>query len=95
MRCKKIEKNIRLRKIITHKTVFMWFGDLPTSTELQRFHYRPKPPLHGLSLKKSPIKKLQQHYFKSGHNLDQTQLGSIKPNRFFRERERELDLFGN
>ena len=23
----------------THKTVFMWFGNLPTSTELQGFHY--------------------------------------------------------
>jgi len=23
----------------THKTVFTWFGNLPTSTKLQRFHY--------------------------------------------------------
>ena len=22
-----------------HKTIFMWFGNLPTSTELQEFHY--------------------------------------------------------
>ena len=22
-----------------HKTVFTWFGNLPTSTELQGFHY--------------------------------------------------------
>jgi len=22
-----------------HKTVFIWFGNLSTSTELQRFHY--------------------------------------------------------
>ena len=43
----------------------MWFGNLPTSIELQGFHYYqgkiqsvavPKPLLHGLSLKKSPIK---------------------------------------
>ena len=25
--------------IITHKTVFTWFGNLPTSMELQEFHY--------------------------------------------------------
>ena len=35
----KIEKNIHERKIITHKTVFTWFGNLPMSTELQGFHY--------------------------------------------------------
>ena len=23
----------------THKTIFTWFGNLPMSTELQRFHY--------------------------------------------------------
>ena len=23
----------------THKTIFTWFGNLPTSTELQGFHY--------------------------------------------------------
>ena len=23
----------------THKTIFTWLGNLPTSTELQRFHY--------------------------------------------------------
>ena len=23
----------------THKTIFMWFGNLPTSTKLQEFHY--------------------------------------------------------
>ena len=23
----------------THKTVFMWFGNLPTSMKLQRFYY--------------------------------------------------------
>ena len=26
----------------THKTIFTWFGNLPTSTELQRFHYYKK-----------------------------------------------------
>ena len=96
----KIEKNIRQRKIITHKTVFIWFGNLPMSTELQGFHYSqgkiqsaivhffslkttsnpnlqnngfyilhmgfimsvmawaywPKLPVHGLSLRKFPIK---------------------------------------
>ena len=36
----KIEKNIhKKKKIITHKTVFIWFANLPTFTELQRFHY--------------------------------------------------------
>ena len=24
----------------THKTIFTWFGNLPTSTELQGFHYK-------------------------------------------------------
>ena len=45
MRCKNREKifvreKIYIRKkIITHKIVFMWFGNLPISTELQGFHY--------------------------------------------------------
>ena len=30
---------MRQRKIITHKTIFTLFGNLPTSTELQGFHY--------------------------------------------------------
>ena len=41
VRCK-IEKNICQRKIITHKTVFTWFGNLLMSTELQGFHYSQK-----------------------------------------------------
>ena len=39
-----------------------------------------KPPLHGLSLKKSPIKTMQ-HYFGSGHHPDQIQLDSTKLNK--------------
>ena len=35
----KNRENTRKKKNHTHKTVFMRFGNLPTSTELQRFHY--------------------------------------------------------
>ena len=65
----KIEKNIHQRKIITYKTVFTWFGNLPTSTELQGFHYsQGKNTLCGstifLSLKKGHKKpKLQNNSF--------------------------------
>ena len=39
-RNKKIEKKKRQKKNNhTHKRVFTWFGNLPTSTELQGFHY--------------------------------------------------------
>ena len=41
--------------------------------------YRPKPPFHGLSLKKSPIKN-HAILFKSGCQPDQTKLGSTKLN---------------
>ena len=36
---KKIEKTHAKESNHTHKTIFTWFGNLPTSTELQRFHY--------------------------------------------------------
>ena len=39
MRNKKIEKTDAKENNHTHKTIFTWFGNLPTSTELQRFHY--------------------------------------------------------
>ena len=40
VRNKKIEKRKRQKKNnYTHKTVFTWFGNLPTSKELQGFHY--------------------------------------------------------
>ena len=43
VRNKKIEKTKRQKKNNhTHKTVFTWFGNLPTSTELQVFHYYNK-----------------------------------------------------
>ena len=110
----------------------MWFGNLPTSTKLQGFHYyqgkiksaatfffslsqetrqqqnpnlkigfsrscaydlqwatkwakffpRGKPPLHGLNLKKSPIKN-HTILFGSGRVVksDQMKLGSTKPNK--------------
>ena len=43
--------------------------------------YQPKPPLHGLSLNKSPIKNYAT-LFGSGWAVksDQTKLGSTKPN---------------
>ena len=40
VRNKKIEKTKHQKKNNhTHKTIFTWFGNLPTSTELQGFHY--------------------------------------------------------
>ena len=107
-----------------HKTVFTWFGNLPTSTKLQGFHYhqekiqsaatmffslsktqqqwqtlitkngcyilrtglqwptkRAKPPLHGLSLRKSLIKN-HATLFKLGRVINRIKhkLGSTKPN---------------
>ena len=138
---KKKRENTHQRKIISHKTIFMWFGNLPTSTELQGFHYyqgkkykvllqfflslkkhnnhknpnhkitfstscahdsqwatkrakkialsistlawayQPKPSLHGLNLKKSPIKN-HATLFGSSWVIkpDQTKLGSTMPN---------------
>ena len=44
--------------------------------------YRPKPPLHRLSLKKSSIKKPRNIIrIELGRQPDQTQLGSTKPNK--------------
>ena len=39
MRNKKIEKTHAKENNYTHKTIFMWFGNLPVFTELQEFHY--------------------------------------------------------
>ena len=40
MRNKTNRENIRQRKNNhMHKTIFTWFGNLPTSMELQGFHY--------------------------------------------------------
>ena len=36
---KKIEKTHAKENNHMHKTIFTWFGNLPTSTELQGFHY--------------------------------------------------------
>ena len=36
---KKIEKTHAKESNHTHKTIFTWFDNLPTSTELQRFYY--------------------------------------------------------
>ena len=37
---KEIEKtHTKEKNNHTHKTIFTWFGNLPTSTELQKFHY--------------------------------------------------------
>ena len=37
---KQIEKTHAKENNHTHKTIFTWFGNLPTSTELQGFHYK-------------------------------------------------------
>ena len=37
---KQIEKTHAKENNHTYKTIFMWFGNLPTSTELQGFHYK-------------------------------------------------------
>ena len=37
---KQIEKTHVKENNHTHKTIFTWFGNLPTSTELQGFHYK-------------------------------------------------------
>ena len=39
MRNKKIEKTHAKENNYMHKTIFTWFDNLPTSTELQGFHY--------------------------------------------------------
>ena len=39
VRNKKYRKHMPKKNNHTHKTVFTWFSNLPTSTELQRFHY--------------------------------------------------------
>ena len=37
---KQIEKTYAKENNHMHKTIFTWFGNLPTSTELQGFHYK-------------------------------------------------------
>ena len=37
---KQIEKTHAKENNHTHKTIFTWFDNLPTSTELQEFHYK-------------------------------------------------------
>ena len=37
---KQLEKTHVKENNHTHKTIFTWFGNLPTSTELQGFHYK-------------------------------------------------------
>ena len=37
---KQIEKTHAKESNHTHKTIFTWFGNLPTSMELQEFHYK-------------------------------------------------------
>ena len=37
---KQIKKTHAKENNHTHKTIFTWFGNLPTSTELQGFHYK-------------------------------------------------------
>ena len=50
---KQIEKTHVKEKNHTHKTIFTWFGNLPTSTELQGFHYiRENTIVHKNTLKK-------------------------------------------
>ena len=84
------------KKNHTHKTIFTWFGKfayvygvarisllLGKNTKCSyKFAYWPKPPLHGLSLSKSPIKN---HATLFGSNRvvkpDQAKLGSTKSNK--------------
>ena len=93
---KKKEKTHAKKKNHTHKTIFTWFGKfayvygvarisllLGKNTKCSyKFAYWPKPPLHGLSLSKSPIKN-HATLFELGRvvKLDQTKLGSTKPNK--------------
>ena len=39
VRSKNREKKFTKEKLITHKTVFTWFGNLFTTLELQEFRY--------------------------------------------------------
>ena len=126
VRNKKQRKHMPKKNSHTHKTIFTWFDNLRTSTELQGFYYyqekykvrqysffffslknynnktlitkavfsisytqdlqqttkRPKPPLHGPSIKKSLIKN-HATLFRSGWVVkpNQTKLVSTKPNK--------------
>ena len=66
----------------THKIIFTWFGNMPTSTELQGFHYYQgkRNTRCGYSFS-SPIKN-HAILFGLGQVIkpDQIKLGSIKPN---------------
>ena len=68
-----------------HKTIFTWFGNLPTSTKLLGFHYYQgkiqSVVVQFFSLSENLPLKTTQHHFELGRHLDQTQLGSIKPNK--------------
>ena len=59
-----------------------WFHNGLNRPKNPAWTYQPKPPLQGLSLSKSPIKN-HTILFESGRiaELDQTKLGSTKPNR--------------
>ena len=64
----------------THKIIFTWFGNLPTSTELQRFHYYQgkRNTSCGYSFSSHSQKHGNNAIFGSGRvvELDQTKLGS-------------------
>ena len=50
-------------KIIIHKTIFTWFGNLPTITELQGFHY---------SQRKIQSAAIQFFFFSLKNNIKKT-----------------------
>ena len=78
----------RQQQTLITKTVFStsYAQDLQWTTKRAKkpaWAYRPKPPLHGLSLKKSLIKKPRNIIqVKSSRQPNQTQQGSTKPNTY-------------
>ena len=93
MRNKKQRKHTLKKNNHTHKTIFTWFGNLPTSTEQQGFHYyqeriqRTKLRLQSFFLFffliKNTATPLNIIQVRSGRVVepDQTKLGSTKPNK--------------
>ena len=70
---KKIEKTHAKENNHTHKTIFTWFGNLPSSTELQGFHnYQGR--IQSAATVFSLSKTRQQHH----HKTLITKVGSIR-----------------
>ena len=71
-----------IKTLITKVGFYIQNGPKKIFMSAPAWAYRPKPPLHGLSLSKSPIKN-HATLFGSDRviKLDQTKLGSTKPNK--------------